>query len=295
MSYFVEIVTKIHANKSLKDVLSSFFLSSDKQKYLLNNHCCFINGVVSNGNTILNEKDVICIDTSFYDNNNFLPDEYDLKILYEDDYLLIVDKPAKCIIYPDDKIKHHTMANYVLNYYLQRDISAKVRHIHRLDYDTTGCLVYAKDMITQAALSKMIEDGNFMRKYLAIVEGVFTHKKGKIKASISRDRHINGKMIVNKDGKQALTNYEVLGVNHNCSLLLLKLETGRTHQIRVHMSHIGHPLIGDKMYGSKIFSSRVFLHSHIVDFIHPITNQRIYIEYPMPQDMNEYWKIKKVD
>lgn len=293
MSYFVVKVQKMYVQYLLIDFLSSFYLSHDKIKYLFNNQCCFINGRVASINDKIKESDVICIDTTYFDHNDIIPEESDLNILYEDEYLLIVNKPSKCIIYPDDIKKTKTMANYISYYYLKNDLFYKVRHVHRLDFDTTGCLVYAKDIITHAALSKMIEEGTFSRKYIAITEGVFPNKKGKINASIGKDRHINGKMIVTKNGKNALTNYEVLETKNNLSLIELKLETGRTHQIRVHMSHLLHPLLGDKLYGSKIEVNRVFLHSYKVEFIHPITKQRVYVECPMPLDMKKVWENKK--
>ena len=107
---------------------------------------------------ILKEHDELCIDTSFYDDNDVLPVEKELNVLYEDEYLLIVDKTANCIIYPDDLNIDNTMANYVSNYYFKNDLNYKIRHAHRLDYETTGVLVYAKDVITHAAISKMIEE-----------------------------------------------------------------------------------------------------------------------------------------
>ncbi len=295
MSYFVVKVIKEYEQYLFGDFLSCFYLSNDKIKYLFSNQCCFINGQVASINDKISESDIICIDTSYFDHNNIMPEESNLNILYEDEYLLIVNKYSKCIIYPDDIKKNNTMANYVSYYYLKNDLFYKVRHVHRLDFDTTGCLVYAKDIVTHAALSKMIENGTFIRKYIAIVEGVFSNKKGKIDLSIGKDRHINSKMIVAKNGKNALTNYEVLESKNNLSLIELKLATGRTHQIRIHMSYLKHPLLGDRLYGSKIEADRVLLHSSEVEFIHPITKQHVCVKCPMPMDMKKVWKNKKVD
>lgn len=292
MSYFVLKITKNYDQYLLSDFLSSFYLSNDKIKYLLNNQCCFVNGVISK-DVILKTGDELCIDTGFYDVNEVLPVDTKIDILYEDEYLLIVNKLPKCIIYPDDKNTDNTMANYISNYYLKNDLDYKVRHVHRLDYDTTGILVYAKDIITHAALSKMIELGTFVRKYLAITEGKFDKKIGQVKASIGKHRHQNNTMIVSKTGKTAITNYEVVDYQNNKSLVLLKLETGRTHQIRVHMSYIGHPLIGDSKYGSIINDERVLLHSYIVDFIHPMTNKKMHITSDMPNDFKKHLANKK--
>ena len=283
MSFFV---AKMIDDNTLtfKDYLVLNGLSIDKIKYLLNNKCCYVNGNNVDENYLLKNNDSICIDTSFYDEIDYLPTEYKLDILYEDDYLLIVNKPSKCIIYDTDKL--NTMANYIAYYYMINDLNYKVRHVHRLDYDTSGCLVYAKDIITHASLNKMIEDGSFKRYYLAVVENRMAKKEGLIDLSIGKDRHINGKMVVSKNGKKAITHYKVLEETSKYSIVSLKLDTGRTHQIRVHMSAIKHPLFGDSLYGSKIKKDRVLLHSHIVEFIHPITKKKILIECPKPKDMN---------
>ena len=287
MSYFVTKLTKEYDGYLLKDFLSSFYLSIDKIKYLINNNCCYINGKINN-NKILKEDDEICINTSYYDDNDVLPVKKELNILYEDDYLLIVEKLPNTIIYPDEANVDNTMANYISNYYLERNLDYKVRHAHRLDYDTTGVLVYAKDVITHASISKMIEEKTLVRKYLAIVEGKLTNKKGFIEAPIGKHRHENGKMVVSKSGKYAKTFYEVVKENNKYSLVSLKLDTGRTHQIRVHMAYINHPLVGDVKYNSTVKASRVLLHSHSVDFIHPITKQKIKVVSDIPQEFEKY-------
>lgn len=286
MSFFVKKIDEFDVLKNIKEYLQSKNLSAEKIKYLFSNKCCYVNGVIVSEDYKLVVNDTLCIDTSYFDGLDYLPTEYKLDILYEDEYLMIINKPAKCIIY-DDTMKD-TMANYVAYYYLSNDLDYKVRHAHRLDYDTSGCLVYAKDVITHARLNKMIEDGSFKRYYLAIVENNFNNKSGKITLSIGKDRHINNKMIVSKTGKKAITNYVVKKNMNGHALVSLLLETGRTHQIRVHMSAIKHPLVGDSLYGAKTENERVLLHSHKVDFIHPITNKKVVIECPLPIDMRDF-------
>ena len=284
MSFFVTKIDDEFSKISLKEYLTINCLSIDKIKYLFNNKCCYVNGHLVTEDYLLNINDSLCIDTSFYDEIDYIPTEYKLDILYEDDYLLIVNKPAKCIIY--DANQNDTMANYIAYHYMINDLSYKVRHVHRLDYDTSGCLVYAKDIITHACLNKMIEDGTFKRYYLAIVENRLAKKEGIIDLAIGKDRHINGKMIVSKTGKKAITHYKVIKETTKYSVVSLKLDTGRTHQIRVHMATIKNPLLGDSLYGSKVSKDRVLLHSHIVEFIHPINKNKISIECPKPEDMN---------
>ena len=286
MSFFVKNIDINDSSKTIKNYLLSKNLSSEKIKYLLNNNCCYVNGMIVSENHELKIKDSLCIDTCFFDDLDYSPTECKIDVLYEDEYLLLVNKPSKCIIYDD--IKHDTMANYIAYYYMINNLDYKIRHAHRLDYDTSGCLLYAKDIITHAALNKIIENGSFKRYYLAVVEKNLDKKTGKINYSIGKDRHINGKMIISKTGKQAITNYIVKKDLNGYSVVSLLLETGRTHQIRVHMSAIKHPLVGDSLYGSKTKFNRVLLHSHKVDFIHPITNKHIVIECPIPNDMKEF-------
>lgn len=288
MSYFVKKIDKLDTLKNIKDYLVSKNLSYEKMRYLINNKCCFINGLVVSEDYILNIDDTLCIDTSYFDGLDYLPTEYNLDILYEDDFLMIVNKPSKCIIYDDNK--NDTMANYIAYYYITKDLDYKVRHAHRLDYDTSGCIVYAKDIITHACLNKMIEEGSLKRYYLAVVENNFNKNNGKVNLSIGKDRHVNGKMVISKTGKTAITHYKVKKNFKGYALVSLLLETGRTHQIRVHMSAINHPLVGDEMYYAKTTFERVLLHSHKVEFIHPITGNKIEIECPLPKDMNDFIK-----
>lgn len=274
--------------KTLKDFFTIFNVAKAKMNYLIQNNCCYVNGEVSNYETILKQNDYLMIDISNFEKLDYIPEEKELSILYEDEYLLIINKPSGFIIYPDVKTKTQTIANFVANYYQKNNIDVTIRHCHRLDNQTTGCLVYAKDLITQSAIEKMFADHTIEKTYLAIVEGMF-HGKGKINSSIGKDRHVNGKMVTHINGQKALTLYEVIDSTQKASLVKLNLKTGRTHQIRVHMSSILHPLYGDKLYGA-VTDGDIMLHCYSLSFNHPILGKKINIKAPLSYNFNKTLK-----
>ena len=163
-------------------------------------------------------------------------------------------------------------------YFITNNINRSIRHVHRLDKDTTGCILYAKDIITHAALSKMLENNQIIRLYHAEVVGK-VENKGTYSNPIGKDRHHNNKMVVSKNGQKAITNYKLLKYdgNKNTSLVEIKLDTGRTHQIRVHFSYNLHPLIGDSIYNPHYSNEKLQLTSYSIEFIHPITRQKVYV------------------
>lgn len=278
--------------KTLKDLFNSFSVAKAKVNYLINNNCCYVNGEVANFDTILKQNDYLMIDISNYESLDYLPEEYKIDIIYEDEYLLIINKPSGYIIYPDDKTKTQTIANMIAYYYQSHGLDLTIRHCHRLDTQTTGCLVFAKDLITQSAMDKLFQTHQIQKNYLAIVEGMM-HGKGKINASIGKDRHNSGKMIVNQNGMNALTLYEVISSNKTASLLNVQIMTGRTHQIRVHLSSILHPLYGDTLYGA-ITQSDIMLHCYTLEFIHPILGKKISVKASIPYEFNKILKQEKL-
>lgn len=203
-----------------------------------------------------------------------------LHVLFEDDYLMVVDKPDNMIIYADKETNNNeiTLNQLVKKYYEEKGLNIGVYHLHRLDRDTKGCILYAKDLVSFAALSKMMEEHLVLRHYETIVEGHFRLKKGVIDKPISKDRHSN-KMICNPNGKPAITYYEVLKqYKNNTSLVRINLKTGRTHQIRVHFAQIKHPLVGDKIYNPNHQTDKYCLISTDIEFNHPITGEHIVVK-----------------
>lgn len=283
--FLMRIRGNLH-NKKLIDLFKMMNLAKNKVQYLINNSCCYLNGELCDENKVLNQNDYLMIDISNFEKIDYQPTQFKLDILYEDDYLLIINKPSNYIIY--DKESNETIANYIANYYQEIGLNSSIRHCHRLDKDTTGCLVYAKDLITHSAMSKMFEDNLVKKSYLAIAEGMIV-KDGSINTSIGKDRHINGKMVIYSNGQHALTNYKVIDKNPTVSLLSVEIKTGRTHQIRVHLSSILHPLYGDKLYGA-VTTSRVMLHCYQLNFVHPILGNRLQITANIPQDFRNTLK-----
>ena len=275
---------KILENISLRDYLNSYFISKSKIYTLFLEKRIKINGVIAKENSILRENDILEIDEN--QAIDYAIDEKSVDVVYEDDYLLIINKPKGIIIHDDDQSKLNTLSNRVAKYYKDNDLNLSVRFAHRLDIDTTGLIIYVKDSLSFAYMNHFIENHKINRYYLALVEGNFKEYCGKIKKSIGRDRHDSKKYLISKSGKEAVTNYEVLKNYEGYTLVKLLLETGRTHQIRVHMASIGHPLLGDKLYGKKSnLIDRVALHSYKLSFIHPVTKKKIEIEKEPPLDM----------
>ncbi len=204
----------------------------------------------------------------------------DISAAYEDDFIIIVDKPKGIKIHPDSPDDTDSLANALQFYFHEkRDGRSVPRHIHRIDIGTSGLVIFAKDEITQALLDRMLFENRIDRKYIAEVEGRFRSTAGTINQPIARNRHVSNKYRVDEKGAEAITHYRVLSYDpkKNRSVLELTLETGRTHQIRVHMAHLKHPVIGDALYGSKIDmgENRFMLHSAYAAFIHPYTKKTV--------------------
>ncbi|MBR4496313.1 MAG: RluA family pseudouridine synthase [Acholeplasmatales bacterium] len=275
---------KIDKKISLRDYLNSYFISKSKIYTLFLEKRIKINGVLAKENSILEENDLLEIDEA--QEIDYAIDKLSVDVVYEDDYLLIINKPKGIIIHDDDKKKLNTLSNRVAKYYCDNGLNLCVRFAHRLDFDTTGLIIYVKDSLSFAYMNHFIENHQINRYYLALVEGNFKEKSGKINKSIGKNRHDSKKFIISKTGKEAITNYEVIKNYEGYSLVKLLLETGRTHQIRVHMASIGHPLLGDTLYGKKSnLIDRVALHSFKLSFIHPVTKKNIVVEKELPLDM----------
>lgn len=217
-----------------------------------------------------------------------LPEYQTIDVLYEDDHLLIVNKKAGIDTHPNEAHQKGTLANGIAYYYQSNGLQIKVRHIHRLDKDTSGAIIFAKHDLAHSLLNHDLELRKIKRTYIAIIEGKLPQPKGKIDQPIGRDRHHATRRRVSPQGQRAITHYQVeqyVATNH-LSIVSLQLDTGRTHQIRVHLSSIGHPIIGDVLYGGKKgFIGRQALHALKVSLIHPFTAERIKVEANYPTDM----------
>lgn len=274
-------------NLTIRKWLESFHISKKTINQLENERLVKLNGVNENFNTVINQYDIISIDVNTLEENEYLPYEKELDVLYEDEDVLVVNKPRNILIHPDGN-SNETLGNVISNYYQSKGISRKVRHIHRLDFETSGVIIYAKNFLAHAFLDYEIRNSNIKRLYLAICEGRVNPRQSTIDKPIAKHRHISNKYIVYEKGKNARTNYFALQYKKDYSLVMLLLNTGRTHQIRVHLSDAGYPIVGDRLYGSKT-EGNIMLHAYVVEFTHPRTKEKIRVEAKMPFGMKKMW------
>lgn len=212
--------------------------------------------------------------------------ELKLSVLYEDEDLMVVDKQAGIPIHPSRLNNTETLANAVANYLKDKGIDPVFHCINRLDKDTSGLTIIAKNMYAASLLSEMIRIRTIRREYLAICEGIFRYKQGSVCAPITRNGTSMIRYVDQENGEYAETNYQVKGEGNGLSLVRLTLKTGKTHQIRVHMKHIGHPLIGDRLYNpDNRIMDRQALHAQKLTFTHPVTGMNISITSDIPADM----------
>jgi 23S rRNA pseudouridine1911/1915/1917 synthase len=216
---------------------------------------------------------------------DFPSDWMDLNILYEDDFTLVVNKPAGIEVHPSQQGQRRTLAHAVAAYYEMTGQDVRVRHIHRIDKDTTGPILYAKNDFAHYHYDKAMREKKIERIYLALAEGVILQDKGKIDRPIGQDRHHPTRRRVSETGDPAVTRFTVVDRFDSHTLVRLQLETGRTHQIRVHLSSIGHPLAGDGLYGGhRELISRQALHGETLRWNHPWTKEKLEVHAPLPDD-----------
>ena len=213
------------------------------------------------------------------------PEEGTISILFEDAQLIVLNKAAGQLVHPAGQTDGGTLANFLAHYFQTKGILRTIRPLHRLDRDTSGCVAFAKDARTQTEMEQQLQSGAFKRTYLALVQGVLD-QAGVIDAPIGPCPGKPNRRMVRPEGDPAVTYYRTVQTISDVSLLDLSLTTGRTHQIRVHLAHIGHPIIGDGMYGRRSsIIGRQALHAATLCFRHPHTAQEITVQAPLPVDM----------
>lgn len=215
-----------------------------------------------------------------------LAENLPLHIIYEDDYLLVVVKQASMNTIPSREHPQGSLANALAGYYKKQEIAATIHIVTRLDRDTSGLVLVAKHRHIHHLLSEQQKQGDVKRRYQAIAEGVIASDEGRIEAPIGRSDTSIIEREVREDGKYACTDYHVIARSESHTFLELQLHTGRTHQIRVHLAHLGHPLAGDDLYGGMCDNiSRQALHCCALTFTHPVTKQKMSFVEELPVDM----------
>ena len=244
----------------------------------------------------LKENDIIKIE-DYEENCDILPEKIDLNIVYEDDDLIVVNKPNHMVVHP--AIGHYsgTLVNGLMYYSKLSDVNGEFRPgiVHRIDADTTGLLMVAKNNNAHIKLAEQLKEKTTTRKYIALVDGIINHDTATIDAPIGRDPKDRKKMSVTSyNSKSAITHLKVLERYENATLIELSLETGRTHQIRVHMKYINHPVINDKVYGNTIIDETgQCLHAKTLGFIHPTTNEYLEFDSNLPKCFTNILKLYK--
>lgn len=235
------------------------------------------------------ENDEIKVEVPLEKELSVEPIEMDLNIVYEDHDVIVVNKPRGMVVHPADTYREPTLVNGLLAHC--KDLSGingvlRPGIVHRIDKDTTGLLICAKNDKAHESLVKQLQTKTVSRKYMAIVHGNIDHDYGTVDAPIGRDKNDRLKMAVVKDGRDAVTHFTVKERFKNYTLVECVLETGRTHQIRVHMAYINHPVAADKKYGPRksLDCEGQLLHAYELTFTHPTTNEKITVSCPLPED-----------
>ncbi len=285
-------VKKDDINMSIKEYLLEHSIPMPVISYLKRSDTgILINGKLEYTDYLLKENDnleINLVDEADYD--SIVPTKLDFTILYEDQDIIVIDKPAYMPVHPSKSNFTGSLQNALAYYYKQKGESVFTHCINRLDKNTTGLVLIAKNRISAAILYDDISRKEVSRSYYALVEGKFDVLEGTIDAGISKIEKDIKRQIDLENGKRAITDYKVVSYNqeNNCSLVECNLRTGRTHQIRLHLKYIGHPLLGDFLYNKENTQmARQGLHGYKLVFTHPITKEKMEFASPIPNDFKE--------
>lgn len=273
----------------VQDELSRSFIQQliDDEKILINDAPCKSNSKVKNGDIItIADFELAPIEAK--------PEDIPLDIIYEDQDIIVINKPKGMVVHPSAGNYEHTLVNALLFHcHDLSGINGKIRPgiVHRIDKDTTGCIVACKNDKAHEAIALQLADKTCHREYIALVEGVIKHNSGTIEAPIGRDPKDRKKMTVTEiNSKDAITHFDVIERFKKYTLIKCRLETGRTHQIRVHMQFIGHPIVGDEVYGRRKTikdTQGQVLHAYKLELVHPTTKKKMTFEAELPAYFQE--------
>ena len=287
----------IRLDKYLMDKLD---VSRSKIQKLVDNENILVNGMKTKSSYVVKLNDIIEILSMDDEEIDVEAENIELDIVYEDDYLLVVNKPSGMVVHPGNGNYNHTLVN-ALMYHCNNlsTVNGSIRPgiVHRIDADTSGLLLVAKNDMAHNDLAKQISEKSVVRKYVCLVHGVINEDSATIDAPIGRDKNNRKKMCVTADNsKDAVTNIRVLERFSSSTLIECSLETGRTHQIRVHMEYINHPVVNDPVYGYNKLDDKDFgqmLHAKEIGFIHPVTHEFMDFKVEPPVKFMEILNIYK--
>lgn len=274
--------------KNINQILKQEFkLSARLMHKVIINKLVLLNNKQIDTRSSINIGDNVKIDLNYEEeNDNIVPVKMNLDILFEDDCLLIINKPAGIAVHPSILHFEDSLSNGIRFYFDSIGLKKKIRPVNRLDLDTSGIIVFAKNEFVQECLIRQMNNNIFKKEYIAIVTGHLKEKSGVINLPIARKENSIIERCISEKGQNAITKYEVIKELDSISVVKCFLETGRTHQIRVHFMAIGHPLIGDSLYGSKSsLINRQALHCYSISFVHLITKEVLNITCNLPKDM----------
>lgn len=267
---------KIEENTNLDEYLQKLLFSKKDIHLLKMEKRITVDDITVTSNLVLNKDSILEIDIIKEEEIDKKPVIQDLKVLYEDDFVLVIDKPTGIIIHDDGNENTLTLDNLVAGYYQSTNQKHRILHVHRLDKETSGCILYCKQSYLISYFDNCMANNLIKRNYLALVTGIID-KEMTINKKIGKDRHSSNKYRISDSGRQAITIIKPLRHQDNTTLVECTLKTGRTHQIRVHLKSIGHPVIGDTVYAGKKHR-RLMLHACRLSFTHPVTSRKIQVE-----------------
>mgnify|MGYP001025852303 CR=1 FL=1 len=287
------IVTEENQGLRLDKFLSTQIddLSRTMIQTLIEEDDILVNGQTQKPSYKLKIDDIIEVFEYTLPSKEIIPVNIPLDIVYEDDDVLVINKPSGMVVHPAPGHYQDTLVNalmFHISSLSQGSDAARPGIVHRIDKDTSGLLMVAKNNYAHERLAKELQAKKTKREYVAMVSGVIKNKSGLIDAPIGRNQNNRLKMNVVASGKKAITHFEVIEHFQDATLLKCRLETGRTHQIRVHMSYIQHPLVNDELYGKKLDDFGQYLHAKTLGFTHPRTNQWMEFDSQLPKEFIEY-------
>ena len=298
----MEVIVENSNNERIdKYLANNTELSRTLISKMIDEEFILVNNKKTKNNYKVKDNDIILVDESFKQEVEIVPEKIDLDIVYEDEDIIIINKPSGMVVHPGNGNYSGTLVNglmYYTNNLSDNNGETRPGIVHRIDKDTSGLIIVAKNNKTHEILSEYFQNKTITRKYIALIKGELNTNSATIDAPIGRSENDRKKMAVTaNNSKNAVTHLEVLKRYKGYTLVKLKLDTGRTHQIRVHMAYIGHPVAGDEVYGPKKVITELSgqcLHARKIGFIHPVSREYLEFSSPLPEYFEKFLrKVRK--